>query len=142
MPARSARNRKSLAVKAAELAVAAQQVVAHRVTRMAVAGPTLSARDRKEFSLMVTEKNIAFAQAWQAMAAQALRANQTLAMSFIQSAWSFSPGSRPTAAKVAQQLQSAAIGVLGKGLDPIHRKAVANAKRLSGLPRRAAQRKP
>jgi hypothetical protein len=32
---------------------------------------------------------------------------------------------------VAAQVQSAALGVLGKGLAPIHRKAVANARRLA-----------
>ena len=131
MTLRSPRSKKSLATKAAELAVAVPQVVAHRVTRMAIAGNKLSDRDRKEFDLMVNEKKTVFAEAWQAMAAQALRANQTLATSFLRSAWSISSRNRPTPAKMARQIQSAALGVLGKGLAPIHRKAVANAKRLA-----------
>ena len=131
MTSRSPRNTKSLATKTAELAVAVPQVVAHRVTRMAIAGHKLSDRDRKEFDLMVNEKKTAFAEAWQAMAAQALRANQTLATSLLRSAWSTSPRSKPTAAKMVRQIQSAAFGVFGKGLAPIHRKAVANAKRLA-----------
>jgi hypothetical protein len=40
-------------------------------------------------------------------------------------------------ATASAQLQSAALGVLSKGLAPVHRKATANAKRLS----RAAKRR-
>lgn len=131
MPSRSTRKTKSLATKAVEIAVAVPQVVAHRVTRMVIAGSKLSERDRKEFNLMVAEKQIAFADSWQAMAKQTLRANQALATSFLRAIWSPSLRHKPTAAKVAAQLQSAALGVLGKGLAPVHRKTVANAKRLA-----------
>jgi hypothetical protein len=131
MPARSTRKTKSISIKAAELAMAVPQVVAHRVTRMAIAGPTLSARDRKEFDLMVAEKKTAFAQAFQAMATQAVRANQALAVSFLRSAWSPASWGRPATKKMAAQVQDAALGVLGKGMAPVHRKAVANAKRLA-----------
>jgi len=86
MPSPSRRKAKSITTRAAELAVAAPQVVAHRVARMAVAGPALSERDRKEFKLMVAEKQAALTQAIQAMA---------------------------------------------KVMAPVHRKAVANAKRLA-----------
>ena len=55
----STRKGKSLAMQSAQLAVAVPQVVAHRVTRMAIAGPKLSQRDRKEFALMVAEKESA-----------------------------------------------------------------------------------
>jgi hypothetical protein len=136
MPSRSSRKPKSVVTKTAELAVAVPQVVAHRVIRMATSGPTLSERDRKEFQLMVAEKKMAFAEAWQAMAAQSMRASQTLAMSFLRSIWSPSLRGKPTAGKVAAQLQSAALGVFGKGLAPVHRKAVANAKRLARTKRR------
>ena len=88
MSVRSKRRAKSLTTKAVELAVATPQVVVHRVTRMAVAGAMLSERDRKEFNLMVAEKKTAFAEAWQAMATQTVRANQTLAASFFRSMWS------------------------------------------------------
>jgi hypothetical protein len=131
MPLRPSRKTKSIAAKAAELAVAVPQVVAHRVARMAMAGPTLSERDRKEFERMVAEKHTAFGEAWQAMATQSVRANQALAESFVRSAWSPSPGDKPTAAAMAAQLQDAAMGVLGSGLGPVHRKAVANARRLA-----------
>ena len=69
MPARR-RPSTSLSAKTAELALAVPQVVAHRLLRMAHAGPHLSARDRKEFARMVAEKNSAFGESWNAMALQ------------------------------------------------------------------------
>jgi hypothetical protein len=131
MSSHASRKTKSINTKAAELALAVPQVVAHRVARMALAGPTLSQRDRKEFDLMVAEKKTAFAQAFQAMAAQTLRANQSLAASFLRSMWSPNFWGKPSAGKAAAQVRSAALGILDKGMAPVHRKAVANAKRLA-----------
>ena len=51
-----------VARQATDLAVAAPQVVAHRLTRMAMAGANPSARDRREFTRMVSEKQTAFQQ--------------------------------------------------------------------------------
>jgi len=130
MPARRRRSL-SLSAKTAELAFAVPQVVAHRLLRMAHAGPHLSARDRKEFKRMVTEKTSAFGEAWNAMALQTMLANQALAASWLRALWVPSLARRPSAAAVAADLQHAALGVLGKGMAPVHRKAVANAKRLS-----------
>ena len=121
----------SLAWKAAELAVAVPQVVAHRMTRMALAGPTLSARDRKEFQGMVAEKKAAFSASWTAMAVQTALAQQTLAASFLTSMLSAGCGRRPSALAAAAQWHNAAVGVFGKGLAPVHKKAVANARRLA-----------
>ena len=130
MPSRS-RKTSSITTKAAELALAVPQVVAHRVTRMAIANPTLSERDRKEFKLIVAEKNTAFAQSWQAMASQAVTANQALALSMLRTVWAPANWGKPAAAKLASQAQGAALGILSKGMSPVHRKAVANAKRLA-----------
>ncbi|MDQ6685865.1 MAG: hypothetical protein M3Z16_12160 [Pseudomonadota bacterium] len=131
MVARRNRGTRSLAVKSAELALAVPQVVAHRVTRMALAGPKLSARDRREFELMVAEKNAALGESWLAMAAQAALANRALTASFLRSFVAVTRGKKPAATASAVQFQRAALGVLGKGLAPVHRKAVANAKRLA-----------
>jgi len=121
-----------LTLKTAELAWAVPQVVAHRVTRMAMAGSKPSARDQKEFKLMVAEKNAAFIESWTAMATQAMVANQAMALSFFRPFWFLTGKRGPTAASVTAQVQRATMGVLNKGLTPVHRKAVANAKRLSG----------
>ena len=114
-----------------ELALSVPQVVAHRVTRMTLAGTKLSDRDRREFQMMVNEKHAAFAQAWSDMAMHAFRENQAFTASMLR--FLFTPFSckKPSAASAAAQVQNAAIGVLGKGLAPIHRKAVSNARRLA-----------
>jgi hypothetical protein len=136
MSIRTTRNAKSVVAKSTELALAVPQVVAHRVARMANAGPALSARDLKEFNRMVTEKRVAFAQSWQAMATQTVLASQAMVFSFARSLWSAPRRGKITPARVATQLQGLALGVLGKGLAPVHRKATANARRLARSKRR------
>ena len=79
---------------------------------------------------MVAEKNAAFVESWSAMARQAALANQALAGSIFKSFLSVARGKRPSAPASVAQLHRAALGVLGKGVAPVHRKAVANAKRL------------
>jgi hypothetical protein len=107
----------SNALKLAEVGVAVPQVVAHRVARMALAGPVLSARDTREFSNMVLEKQLAFAQSFLGMAGEMARLNQQLALAWF-------TGRRPSIANCVN-------GILAKGLSPVHRKAVSNAKRLA-----------
>jgi len=131
MATRRTRKSKSLTVKSMELALSVPQVFAHRVTRMALAGPKLSNRDRKEFQIMVTEKHAAFAQAWSDMAMHAFRANQAFTASMLRFVFTPFSYAKPSAASAAAQVQKAAIGVFGKGLAPIHRKAVSNARRLA-----------
>jgi len=106
------RRSKALAAQTVDLAFAVPQVVAHRMARMAMAGSTPSARDRREFYRMGTEKVAAFNEAWAAMAMQTW-----LSLWF------------PT------HLSNAALDILGKGITSIRRRAVANARRL-GRPRR------
>jgi hypothetical protein len=103
-----------------ELGVAAPQVIAHRMARMASAGASPSARDRAEFQRMGIEKIAAANEAWAAMATQAFLENQKLALAFMQTA------RFPSRRKV----NAAAVRVLGKGMAPVRRRAVANAKRL------------
>ena len=130
---RRSRRHASLAVKSAELALAAPFVAAERMTRMALSGATPSARDRKEFRGMISEKAVAFAQSWQAMAWQAARANQAFTAALLRSM--LVPGRKP-ALPSASALHEAALGVIGVGLAPVHRKAVANARRLARSKRR------
>ncbi len=118
-----------------ELSAAAPQVIAHRLARMAAAGPQPSVRDQREFTRMVAEKQTAFAEAWMAMLTQSMVAGPALGMAMMR-AW-FTPwGSKAGQAgqrALAAQWQSAAMGVMGKGLAPVRAKAVANAKRLNRL---------
>jgi len=128
MPVRRKRNITPVIVKAAQLGLAAPQVFAHRVTRMAIAGISPTARDRKEFRRMRTEKTAAFTESWNAMAMETLRANQALSASFWRSIWLPWFGAQPSA---ASHLHNAALGILGKGIAPVHRRAIANARRLT-----------
>lgn len=81
---------------------------------------------------MVAEKKVAFTQAWQAMASEAVLANQALARSALRTIWTPTNWGKPAVAdEFARQMQGATLGVLGKGLAPVHRKAISNAKRLA-----------
>ena len=134
MNASSRRKATRLGAQASELLLAAPQVVAHRVGRMAVAGPKPSAKDQREFQRMGAEKLAAFGEAWQAMALQMLKSNQQIAASMMRSAWP--ARAARGGSKVAPLMQAAAawqqatLDVLGQGIRPVHRRAVANARRL------------
>ena len=116
MTSSRSRKHKPLHLQATELAFAVPQVVGHRLTRMALAGPVLSARDRREFHGMGQEKMLAFWQSWFGM-------GWALAES-MQKAWLASL----QGAKVPM-LDTQAL--LAHGLAPVHRKATANARRLA-----------
>jgi hypothetical protein len=115
MPQRR-RSAAPLARQAGELAIAVPQVVAHRLTRMALAGANPSARDRREFSGMAQEKVHAFWQSWFAMGWAVLTATQKAWLAGLQ-------GAR------VPLLDAQA--VLAHGMAPVHRKATANARRLA-----------
>ena len=119
MPSRRRRRRPiPVATQAVELALAAPQVMAHRLVRLALAGTSPSARDRREFHRMGAEKLAAFYESWNAMFLALLRAQLTLTLAPYQFWWSAGRGRR------------AGLAILGAGLAPIHRRATANARRL------------
>lgn len=130
MTQRRTRKAQTLATQSAELALAVPQVMAHRLTRMALAGAKPSAQDQREMHQMVAEKRQAFAAAWTAMALEGLRTQQQLAISMM-GLWAPAGWGQTSMGALARQMQGATLSVLGQGLKPVHRKAVANAKRLS-----------
>ncbi len=125
-------NRKSraLAAQVTDLGLAVPQVLAHRVTRMVLAGSSPSARDRREFQRMSAEKVAAFYESWNAMLVEITRANVELSLSSARWFLSGMPAARQSSRAAAAHVQRAAIGILGKGVAPIRRRAVANARRL------------
>lgn len=140
MNAMSRRKAARLGQQASELMAAAPQVVAHRLGRMAAAGARPSAKDQREFHRMGAEKVAAFGEAWQAMALQMMKANQQITASMLRSGW-LTPGSlrglnAPALNKAAVAWQLAALDILGHGMRPVHRRAVANARRLGRTSRR------
>jgi hypothetical protein len=135
MNAMSRRKATRIGAQATELFVAAPQVVAHRLGRMALSGPRPSAKDRREFHRMGAEKVAAFGEAWQAMTLQMLKSNQQLAAAMMRSWWPNAAARRggPKLPPMMQALgawQGAALDVLSQGIRPVHRRAVSNAKRL------------
>lgn len=121
------RSRKTLAHKQLELAFAVPAVVAHRVTRMAQAGAKPSRADHREFHRMWSEKVLASGESWNAMMLAAFQANLTFMMSW----WTF-----PFWTTSQTQNRFLAHGrhlshtMLASGLGPVHRRVVANARRL------------
>ncbi len=136
MTRRTLKTASTLGRKTLETAVAAPQVVATRLTRMATAGPLPSLHDQTEFVGMLTEKPLAFAQSWLAMADETWRLQQRLWSSLWQLAQR--PDALPLVAPlaVARTLQAGAVAIAEKGIAPVHRQAVSNARRLSRPPRR------
>lgn len=123
-----------VSAKASELSVAAPQVVAHRMARMFSAGAVPNARDQREFMRMGTEKLEAFVESWGAMSAQAMQAQQQMALSLVQTLcnpWLWAAGPIEPLQQLHHQAQHSMLNLIEQGVDPLHRRAVANAKRLN-----------
>ncbi len=146
----------TLGLKAMQMQAAAAQVIAIRTTRMAIAGLNPSATDRRENTRMVTEKVDAFSRAGQALATGAMPLLAGMAGQAFRSSWDlFDAATRLAASRslpqtMAQQrklantlMRSTAAAHHGaastataklahKALAPVHKKATANQKRLTG----------
>jgi len=94
---------------------------------MALAGAQPNARDRREFQRMGTEKVGAFYESWAAMYGQMIRIQLEAAATILRFAWF--PRTR-SASLPRVDVARTALTVLGKGMAPVRRRAVANAKRL------------
>ncbi len=142
MPRSLRSKRARLAAEAYELMLAAPQVVAHRTERLLAHGPGANASDHREFHRMGREKVDAFTEMWSQMAAQAAMTSQQAASAYMtswlqawQQFWHLSrPGSTPTRFPAMfptpEEWQHAALDLLSKAMEPVHRRAVSNARRL------------
>ena len=104
------------------MSFAVPQVVAMRTARMLAAGANPSARDRREFERMGTEKVVAFWESMNVMGLEIAKAQQQYALLAMRQWWS--PWVSPWSVAVS------AAKVLDKGLAPVHKRAKANARRL------------
>jgi hypothetical protein len=142
-------------LKMLQMSTAAAQVIALRTTRMAAHGPNPDAADRRELHRMGAEKVDAFSRAGTALATgaipllldmtlQAWRTGFDLWAASLRLAGSRSPSQTLArqqqlagalmrgAAATGQRATSAATARLAhRALAPVHRKATANAKRLT-----------
>jgi hypothetical protein len=107
MPKKRRLPRSVIGARPAQFAWAVPFVMAHRIALMT--RPRLAAHERAELRRMVLEKPIAFQQAWLAMMQEAMH---------VQS-------------RFATEWWTAALGVWSKGLGPVQRRAIANARRLA-----------
>lgn len=126
MPRSRHRRSTRLASQVIGLGFAVPEVVAHRLNRIALAGSSPSSDDRDEFYRMGAEKVWAFYESWNGMLLAMWRANWKLLLSG--NAWApvwMSPRRRA----YRWHTPHAALDVLASGLAPIHRRAIANAKR-------------
>ena len=123
--------RKPIAVKTAELALAVPHVIAHRTSRMAAAGLVPTTSDRVEFMRMHAEKTAACFESWNAMTLHAWRANYAFNASIIQALFMTGAGRRASVVAATLQLTRHSAGIVHKGLDPVHRRVIANARRLT-----------
>ena len=127
MSRHSSRKMGTLAFQSAELALAAPQVITHRMNRLLMAGSNPSARDQHEFYTMGAEKVWAFYESWQAMAYEISRTNMQL-MFKLMNPWEWSRGNGAFSPFAMEDMM---MGIMGKGLGPVRKRAVANARRLA-----------
>lgn len=83
---------------------------------------------------MGAEKVSAFSNSWYAMATEAWRIQQTWGQMCLRMAWNpwLQPTSLASASRLFQgRLQAGALGMMAKGMAPVHQRVVANARRLS-----------
>lgn len=131
-----------MAAEAYELMLAAPQVVAHRTEHLLTRGVGRNAGERREFHRMGREKVDAFSEMWREMATQAALSSQQAAWAYMTSwleAWTrlwqihkpgSSPARFPALMPTPDEWQHAALDLLDKGMKPVHRRAVSNARRL------------
>ena len=137
-----------LAFQTGEMLMASAQVVQHRTTRMAQASIPPSAKDSAEFTLMATEKAEAVAESALAIAGGlammgpmlALQGTSRMAsLSADMAAAALTANPLLTAAKAAKlathiarqpHLGAEAAKLALAGMRPVHRRAIANARRL------------
>jgi hypothetical protein len=129
MPHNVKRRSHRLQQQVSEMSWAVPQVVNERMTRMMLAGALPSAKDQQEFQKMGAEKVAAFCESWMALGQQTLHAQQEMSAAWMSSLFELPSGQWP-AKRLAQAAQSAALGILGAGLAPVHSRALDNARRL------------
>lgn len=129
--------------QSAELAMAAPQVVAMRLAGMAAGGVAPDARTRGEYARMGIEKAIAAQQSFAAMGWQLFQVQQQwalqamtqwmrlLAMPIMGASGTHRAlQALPALGSPAVEMQRALVQIAQRGLDPVHRRATANLRRL------------
>ncbi|KAF3998845.1 polyhydroxyalkanoate granule-associated phasin [Glaciimonas immobilis] len=145
-----------VAAQTSEMMTASAQVISHRTTRMALAGPMPNQRDKDEFSLMGQEKIDALTESTYAITMRLMGLQQQVAKLALQELLNGTKGLLALAAgtflkpissgrnqmiyrqitrsaKALSQINASLADVAQTGLHPLHSRATANAKRLGKL---------
>ena len=124
--------------KMMEMLRASSEVIGHRTRMMMTAGPLPGPADCAEFTLMGSEKVVAFADAAGRAARGWMALNQQWTSAWLGAA--ASPQAFNRNMKQAMALSSAAARLSSDVLHPVHGKATANARRLAASARKQVRR--
>lgn len=113
-----------------ELGQQVPEVMHKRLSLMATQDPIHHAKTRKEIERMVVEKPVAFFESWQAMLTQSLIAQQNVSKLMMDSWVAMAMGRPIMLDQLYYQVNYETLKVFEKGISPIHRRVMANAKRL------------
>jgi hypothetical protein len=118
-----------------EISLAAPQVIAHRTGRMAKAGSSPNARDRKEFIRMGQEKAEAIGESALAIGMRLWQTQQAMVSDWVRQwveqssrMWAM-PWQAPKWPS-HREIDRTASSLMRLGMAPVHRRVTANAKRL------------
>lgn len=114
-----------------DLGVNVPQIMQKRINMMAQQNPFDNHKERVEMERMVNEKTSAFMESWQNMGWQSLIAQQNIGNIMIDSWIKLSFGKPVAFEKLFYQINLETLKIFEKGMSPIHRRVVANAKRLA-----------
>ena len=116
-----------------EVTTAVPQIVSHRMNEFLNAGMQPTPETQREFLLMWEEKITAFSESWHAATEQTMKINQQVAETLMQNM--FTPWWDIYALNyiTPSNLATAAHSILDKGMEPIHKQTISNARRLNKL---------
>jgi hypothetical protein len=122
---------RNLSTELTELCAAIPQVVAYRVTRMAIGSVRHDPADEAEFIGMGTEKMATLGESWSAMTVELCRLNQRFADALLKAVVEPGAGSIPALLRSTPGGRDAVLSIFRSGIQPIHRRTLENVRRLA-----------
>lgn len=114
-----------------DMGYSAPQVMHKRLFMLANQKPFDNAKEMGEIERMVGEKTLAFFESWQNMGLQTWIAQQNIGQLMFDNWLKLSFGKPIAYDQIFYQINFETLKILEKGMYPIHRRVLANAKRLA-----------
>lgn len=127
------RRANNILTKSEELSFAVPKVIHKRLSMIAQQNPLNNHTEWQEIERMITEKPIAFMEAWQSIATQTLIAHQKISTTLMDSFWQMLCFKSMNMDNFFYQFGDETLKVIEQGINPIHATATANAQRLYKL---------